>query len=113
MKTIPKEQMLEVIKRSGGNKTYIAKELNISRTLLEKRLKDDDELRERFSDVREALLDFCEQELIKKVRSGDMKAIMFTLRTIGRSRGYVERSETEVTLPEYNFQFVDEPKPKD
>ena len=42
---------------------------------------------------RETLIDFAENQLFKQVQDGNITAIIFTLKTIGKSRGYVERQE--------------------
>ena len=42
----------------------------------------------------EALLDMAENNLMKNVRKGHAGSIFFTLKTRGKSRGYVERTET-------------------
>ena len=45
------------------------------------------------SDERESLLDLAEGSLFDQVRKGNITAIIFTLKTIGKHRGYVERQE--------------------
>ena len=39
------------------------------------------------------MVDIAESALLKNVLAGDNCAIIFTLKTIGKSRGYVERQE--------------------
>jgi hypothetical protein len=50
-------------------------------------------LRDAQTQAREALLDLAESQLYKKIEEGDLTSIIFALKTIGKSRGYVERHE--------------------
>ena len=43
---------------------------------------------------RERLVDAAEEKLREKVNSGNLRAVMFTLRTVGKNRGYYERRDT-------------------
>lgn len=42
------------------------------------------------------LLDLAEAKLVELVKAGDLRAITFVLRTLGRDRGYSERMEHQV-----------------
>jgi hypothetical protein len=44
-------------------------------------------------EIQEAMLDLVEAKLREKVNEGNMTAIIFYLKTKGKQRGYVERSE--------------------
>lgn len=44
--------------------------------------------------ARERAIDFAEDALHSRVDAGDTTAIIFMLKTLGKSRGYVERTET-------------------
>ena len=46
-----------------------------------------------YDEERETLIDFAENQLFQQVKDGNITAIIFTLKTIGKSRGYVERQE--------------------
>lgn len=46
---------------------------------------------------RASILDIAESALYNRVLDGDMRAIEFTLRTIGKDRGYVEKRQEEIT----------------
>jgi hypothetical protein len=46
-----------------------------------------------FTEERETLLDLAEFKLFEQISAGNMTAIIFALKTIGKARGYVERQE--------------------
>ena len=50
-------------------------------------------VRQAIDEARDTTLDFAEQQLMKAVKAGSVPAIMFLLKTVGKSRGYVERQE--------------------
>ena len=50
---------------------------------------------------RERLVDLAEEKLREKVNGGNLRAVMFTLKTVGKNRGYYERRDTtEDSSPE-------------
>tara|TARA_R110002167_G_scaffold361895_2_gene580600 strand:+ start:61 stop:378 length:318 start_codon:yes stop_codon:yes gene_type:complete len=50
---------------------------------------------------RERLVDLAEEKLREKVNGGNLRAVMFTLKTVGKNRGYYERRDTvDDTTPE-------------
>jgi hypothetical protein len=54
----------------------------------------------------ERFVDFCEGALAKKVSSGDTIAIIFALKTKGKKRGYVEKTESEITVNRVEVEFI-------
>ena len=47
-------------------------------------------------DAREATIDHVESKLLKAINQGNVNAIIFFLKTQGKTRGYVERSELDM-----------------
>ena len=50
-------------------------------------------LKEVLSDAREDALDLAESKLMEAIRNGNLTAIIFFLKTRGKSRGYSERGD--------------------
>lgn len=61
--------------------------------------------------ARQSIIDDAEDGLRSGVEAGNMTAIIFTLKTIGKERGYVERIENEtynMTPADFAQQLIDE-----
>ena len=80
----------------------MAQTLRCSRETVYKRLRQSEELRDTLAEAREAALDRAEQFLFEKCEAGDTTALIFFLKTQGRSRGYggVGRSGRGRRLPQ-------------
>jgi hypothetical protein len=52
---------------------------------------------------REGFLDVAELALLKAIHAGEVSAITFALRTIGRERGYGEHIEHDVEVKSYDI----------
>ncbi len=90
---ITDKQIEHAIKQTAGNVSQAAKALQVSRTTVHKRIAKSEKLREVLRDTREELIDIAESALRREVLDGNITAIIFTLKTQGKARGYVERQE--------------------
>jgi len=90
---ITDKQIEHAIKQTAGNVSQAAKALQVSRTTVHKRIAKSEKLREVLRDTREELIDIAESALRREVLDGNITAIIFTLKTQGKHRGYVERQE--------------------
>lgn len=70
-----------------------ARQLGIARSTLYRKIEANPELQELLIDTREELIDLAESALRKEVLQGNIAAIIFTLKTQGKGRGYIERHE--------------------
>lgn len=91
--TLKVKQLAEAIEKNGGNVTEAAKALGITRWALQKRIAKNKELQQVVSDAREQMVDLAESEARKQIKQGNTAIIIFTLKTLGKERGYVERTE--------------------
>ncbi len=90
---ITDKQIEHALKQTAGNVSQAAKALQVSRTTVHKRIARSEKLKEVLKDTREELVDIAESALRREVVDGNITAIIFTLKTQGKSRGYVERQE--------------------
>ena len=89
----PDRSIIEkAIVKAFGNLSTAAKSLNVDRATLYKWIEQEG-LEEAVIEGRNTRLDFVESKLDQKINGGDTTAIIFFLKTQGKSRGYVERQE--------------------
>lgn len=86
-------QIEHALKLKAGNIAAAAREMGVSRSTLNRRIAGSPGLREFVYDAREELVDIAESALKREVLGGNITAIIFTLKTQGKQRGYVERVE--------------------
>lgn len=96
---------------TGGIYQQIAKNLKVSRNSVASFVERHPNMRTFIEQERERVLDLMEASLIKKaIVNDDFKAQQFYLKTIGKDRGYVEKTETELSGNVDNhitFELVD------
>ena len=90
----------EGIKGSYGNVTMIAQKIGCERNTVYEWLANHLELREQLESEREKIVDLAESKLLINVNQGETSSIHFVLKTLGKSKGYVEKQilEHEGTL---------------
>ena len=87
------QQMVEAIREAEGNLSQAARLVGCSRTTVHRYVNDYATVAEAYEEANESALDIAENELMKLVKKGSIPAIIFFLKTKGKSRGYVERQE--------------------
>jgi hypothetical protein len=91
---VSKKALREKIIEKRGNLTRVAAAFGKSRTWLYNALNDKyPELWDDVEEARESLIDDAESELQKQMFKGNITALIFFLKTQGKTRGYVERQE--------------------
>ena len=89
------EEIADAIRKANGMVSLAARDLGVSRMTVYRYIDRYATVKEALTDAREQLLDMTESELFKAIKAGNVTAIMFALKTIGKDRGYVERSQIE------------------
>lgn len=46
----------------------------------------------------ESIIDYAESKLVEHIQNDDIQALIFFLRTKGKKRGYVEKTESDVNV---------------
>tara|TARA_R100000781_G_C3973427_1_gene90971 strand:+ start:99 stop:482 length:384 start_codon:yes stop_codon:yes gene_type:complete len=92
-----KEQLQQAIQNSGGFVSVASNNLNCTRKTIYNYLEKYPELKEMLQDIKEQYLDMAEAKLIEKIRSGATPELLFYLKTQGKSRGYVEKQQIDLS----------------
>ena len=95
-KNISVEKIAEIYKKKGCNITAACAALNITRQTFYTRKAKSKKLQELVEEADESLLDFAESKLVEHINNGDVTSLIFFLKTKGKKRGYVERTEHDV-----------------
>ena len=91
-----KQAMIEAMKKSLGIVSSAVQKVGISRQTHYNWLESDPDYAAKIDEAYEFEIDFVEGQLFKKIQSGDSTSIIFYLKTKGKKRGYIERSELKV-----------------
>ena len=87
------KEITKALQGMHGNISAASKLLGCSRNTIKRYVDKYPSVKAVYEEERETLIDFAENQLFKQVQEGNITAIIFTLKTIGKSRGYVERQE--------------------
>lgn len=92
-----KKAMIEALEKSLGVVTTAAKMAGIDRSTHYEWLKTDEDYKRSVEDIQDVALDFAESQLHKQIQGGEVSSTIFYLKTKGKKRGYIERSEQEIS----------------
>lgn len=98
--------MIEALKKSLGVVSSACEEVGISRRTHYNWLNDDEEYKRKIEEIDDYCIDFAESALFKKIKEGDNTAIIFFLKTKGKKRGYIERTEQQVEHKGEGFKLI-------
>lgn len=111
---ITKRAMLAALEKSLGIVTTASKIAGISRATHYEWMAEDDEYKAFVDSIAEMTLDFVESKLHGQIAKGDTTASIFYLKTKGKSRGYIERTEIDHSIKKDTdipvFNWVDTKK---
>ncbi len=96
MATLTVKAVEEQLREYKGNMAAVARVLGVTRQSVFDYCKKRPTLQSVMLDCREIRVDNAESGLDKAVDNGEAWAISLTLKTIGKSRGYIERTETQL-----------------
>jgi hypothetical protein len=83
-----KKRLLITLEKHLGIVTEACKEADISRTIFYKYCKEDPDFKAAVDDINEITIDFAENALLKKIKEGSERSILFYMRYRARKRGY-------------------------
>jgi len=83
------------LRKTHGNYQLTANMLKVSREAIRKRVQASEALMAIAKEEREGVVDVAESALQRAVLEGEAWAVQFTLRNLGRDRGYFEKTLQE------------------
>lgn len=92
------KRFLKAYDACGGNVSVACQKADIKSRTTFYRWMENQEFKDAVEAVNESYIDLAETQLRMAVSRGDMQAVFFILKTKGKSRGYVERTEQEVSV---------------
>lgn len=106
-KNIPIEKIIQIYEKKGCNITATCTALGISRKTFYEWKEKKKKLAEGLEAAEEAIIDFAESKLVEHINNDDVQALIFFLRTKGKKRGYVEKTETDVNINQFEKLMQD------
>jgi biotin synthase-related radical SAM superfamily protein len=85
-----KKNLLLALEKHLGIVTPACKEVGVSRQLYYVYYNSDEDFRKAVDEINEVTLDFAETQLLKNIKSGSERSILFYMKYKARSRGYTE-----------------------
>ena len=99
-----KKAFLQALEKNLGIVSNTAKQVGIHRSTYYEWRRTDDDFADAADDIQEVALDFVESKLMKRINDESDTAIIFYLKTKGKHRGYVERTEVHTNeLPQLQW----------
>jgi len=92
---VPIEIIADELELQKGNVSRTAKELNIAYASLSDLVERSVLLRNVIIAQRESLVDDAEHQIRQQVQSGSLRASIFVLETLGKTRGFIKKAETD------------------
>jgi hypothetical protein len=96
MRSIKKKCVLDALEKSLGVVSTACKSAGISRRTYYNWMANDTAFKYAVEDINEYALDFAESKLYELIEDSNVAATIFYLKTKGKARGYIERSEVAV-----------------
>jgi hypothetical protein len=104
--TNTKEEILQIIRDSGGFVTQIADAMKISPVRVRTLIRKTKEYQDAMFEAREESLDITEAKLMEKVEEGNLLAIMFKLKCHGQERGFIDTPQKKTGSSEEKPLYI-------
>jgi len=101
---IKKKAMIKALEKSLGVVTPACKTAEISRETHYRWMREDEEYALAVDELSNVALDFAESQLHKQINSGNSTSTIFYLKTKGKSRGYIEKQEFDLSSSDGTMQ---------
>lgn len=106
-RSVPEDVVIKALQRTHGNISNTAKFLQVSRPALSSRINATPSLKKALDEILDVSLDVAEDHLFRAIENDNMTAIIFFLKTRGKSRGYIERTEVKTVADDDINRAID------
>lgn len=86
------DEIKEALTKAAGNIALTAKILTVSKTWLYNKINSSQPLLDHLKELRSDIVDEAEIALRNRIRNGDTTAIIYTLKTMGKERGWGQKA---------------------
>lgn len=90
-----KATILKALYSNKGIVTFACESTDTPRSTYYKWLKEDEEFAAQVNEIQDVAVDFAEKKLFELINEGDTTATIFLLKTRGKKRGYIEKTEVD------------------
>ena len=108
---IHKKAFLAALEKSLGVVSVASRASSIDRQRHYEWMQKDEAYKKAVEELSELVLDFAESQLHKQIQEGEVAATIFYLKTKGKRRGYIEKTEIDHTIQGIK-QLIIEPASK-
>jgi len=95
--TVTKKALVQAMQKCLGVVTQACKMVDVSRDTYYTYYREDPDFKKQCDDCSEIALDFAESKLHKQIEDGVPVSTIFFLKTKGKNRGYIEKTEQDIT----------------
>jgi hypothetical protein len=92
-----KKALIKALEKSMGIVTNACKIVGIDRTTFYRYYKQDEEFKEAVDSIEDYAIDYVESKLFENIKDKKETSIIFYLKTKGKKRGYIEKTEQDIT----------------
>jgi hypothetical protein len=96
--TLKKKAMLRALEATLGVVAPACKEAGVERVTHYRWMQKDKAYGKQVEAIADTAIDFAESKLFSNIKNGDTTSIIFYLKTKGKKRGYVEKTEQDTNL---------------
>ena len=96
--TVTKKALIVAMQKCLGVVTQACKMVDVSRDTYYTYYREDPDFKKQCDDCSEIALDFAESKLHKQIEDNIPTSTIFFLKTKGKHRGYIEKSEHDMTV---------------
>lgn len=94
-------KFLKVFDAVLGNISLACQQANVGRSTYYLWMRENPAFKINVENIKEGMIDFVESKLMQEIQKSNTTAIIFFLKTQGKDRGYVERTENDVNVNKF------------